>query len=171
MRRQLFLLPAALVTLSLVACNTSWQGPDDTIPDENGAQSSGPFLDDASSSSETTVLELSSAESAGEVSQADVESVDPVTGVKTINISATNWDFSPATITVKKGEKVQLIITADKGTHGFAIPALSMNVRVEEGQSATVDLPTDQAGTYDAFCSVPCGEGHKEMKATVIIEE
>ena len=70
----------------------------------------------------------------------------------------------------EKGEKVKLEIVAVSGSHGFAVPELNMNVRINEGQTAMVTLPTDQAGRFDAFCSVPCGVGHKGMKATIVIE-
>lgn len=86
-----------------------------------------------------------------------------------IKIDAANWLFSPGVITAAKGEKVKLQITSSEGIHGFAVPSLSMNVRIEPGKTVTVDLPTDTAGTFDAFCSIPCGSGHKEMKATIVI--
>ena len=74
-------------------------------------------------------------------------------------------------ISAKKGEKVQLQITGESGIHGFAVPGLSMNIRVEAGKTVTVDLPTDVAGTFEVICSIPCGSGHKSMKATIVISE
>lgn len=175
MYKRMFLFPAVLASLSLVACTTgTGSDTDDTVLENGEVQNSlgdGPYLEQESSESDTAELDLSSAESAQPLTQTEVESVDPATGIKTIRISATDWEFSPATIMAKRGENVRLVITADDGTHGFAVPALSINARVEEGQTVTVDLPTDQAGTFDAFCSVPCGEGHADMKATIIIQE
>jgi cytochrome c oxidase subunit 2 len=90
--------------------------------------------------------------------------------IRTIVVSVSTWEFSPSAISVKKGEKVQLQLIGGEGTHSFAVPDLGMNVRVEAGQSVTVDLPTDEAGTFDFRCMVPCGEGHKDMTGKLTIE-
>lgn len=110
---------------------------------------------------------------AGEGSSEEAETAmeeEIVNGVRTIKINASTWLFSPDVITAKKGEKVRLEISSSEGIHGFAVPGLSMNVRIEPGKPVTVDLPTDTAGTFEAFCSIPCGSGHRDMKATVRIQ-
>lgn len=89
--------------------------------------------------------------------------------VRVIEVDVANWAFNPTTITAKKGEKVQLKLVGDTGIHGFTVPGLSMNVRVEAGKTVVVDLPTDTVGSFEAKCSIPCGDGHKDMKATIVI--
>ncbi len=86
-------------------------------------------------------------------------------------MTAENWASSPATITAKKGELVTLQITGSSGTHGFAVSDLGINEKVAAGQTISVTLPTDKAGTFGGFCSVPCGQGHKDMKVSVVITE
>lgn len=87
-----------------------------------------------------------------------------------VAVAVSNFAFSPTVITAKKGEKVTLVITGDSGIHGFAVPGLGLNVRVEAGQIVSVDLPTGTVGSFEAFCSIPCGPGHKSMKATIVIQ-
>lgn len=87
-----------------------------------------------------------------------------------MQIQASNFAFTPTQLTAKKGEKVRLQISGTSGIHGVAIPGLSINVRVEAGQTVSVDVPTDQVGSFDVFCSIPCGPGHRDMKATVVIQ-
>lgn len=170
----------ALTVLS--ACTAATQIDDDTdtgmIDDDetSSAFSSAPYLEDDESSSEDVVT-ISSVSSAATVSStpAAVSSVaaskPTAVQTRTIAVHVTDWSFTPTTITAKKGEKVKLQITGDKGIHGFAVPGLSMNLRIEAGKTVTVDLPTDTAGTFEARCSIPCGPGHRDMKATVIISE
>lgn len=90
---------------------------------------------------------------------------------RTIMLKASNWEFAPNTITVQKGEKVSLNLMGVEGNHGIAIPGLDVNVSMAEGEISLVELPTDTAGTYEFFCNVPCGPGHREMKGTIVIEE
>lgn len=90
---------------------------------------------------------------------------------RVIEITAEDWSFTPATITVKKGEKVQLSITGVTGEHGYAVPDLGINVGVHLGETVLIDLPTDTAGEFSVLCSVPCGSGHKDMTGMIVIEE
>ncbi len=90
--------------------------------------------------------------------------------IRKITISAKNWAFIPTLITVKKGERVQLIVKNSEGVHGFAIPELRINEQLDAGQTIIVDLPTDVTGTLVFRCSVPCGPGHTEMTGTIVIE-
>lgn len=94
---------------------------------------------------------------------------EPEAAARVIEVTVTDWSFSPATVTVKKGEKVAIKLVGKDGTHGLSIPGMGINERIAPGASMLVALNTDTAGTYDGFCSVPCGAGHKDMKFSVIV--
>lgn len=87
-----------------------------------------------------------------------------------IMVDVDNWSFDPSTITVKQGDKLMLHLQGNSGNHGFAIPELGIDQQIDSGSMETVTVPTDKPGTYEFFCNVPCGEGHKDMKGTLIIE-
>lgn len=125
----------------------------------------------SSAFSEPIVIDLSSsAASVGASSAAAAaSSKQAMTDTRVITVNVTDWSFSPAAINVKKGEKVQMKLVGGTGIHSFAVPGLNMNVRVEAGQTVVVDLPTGVAGTFDASCRIPCGPGHKDMKAVIVI--
>jgi len=89
---------------------------------------------------------------------------------RVIEITVDNWSFSPAIITAKKGEKVQITLVGTNGMHSFAVPALSINEPVSAGETKTVMLPTGEAGTFEFLCRIPCGEGHKDMRGSIVIE-
>ncbi|TSC57118.1 MAG: cytochrome c oxidase subunit II [Candidatus Peregrinibacteria bacterium Greene0416_62] len=95
----------------------------------------------------------------------------PAASVRMVEITASNFAFTPSMITVKKGEEVTLNLIGESGIHGIGIPGFGISQRVDLGQTVSIAIPTDTAGTFDFKCNVPCGSGHKEMKGTIVIEE
>lgn len=90
--------------------------------------------------------------------------------VKTFSMTAKQWEFTPSTITVNKGDQVVLSITSTDVKHGFAIPAFGVNVDLNPNQTTTVRFTADQAGTHKFRCSVLCGSGHGGMTGTLIVK-
>ena len=95
---------------------------------------------------------------------------DEASEKRVITVNVDRWSFTPAAITAKKGESVEVDIVGGTGTHGFTIPGLGISQTVNAGETVTVNLPTDTEGTFEFFCSIPCGAGHKDMRGTVTIE-
>lgn len=171
MHQTRFLLTlSAAGLLALTACTAAEPSADTSDTDDAMMEaSSAPFyLDDESSSAGEVELNVSSMGAASSAPQA-AASESTTNGMRTITVNVTDWSFSPAMITAKKGEKVKLKIVGGTGIHSFAVPGLSMNVRIAAGETVTVDLPTDVEGSFDARCAIPCGPGHRDMKATVVI--
>jgi nitrite reductase (NO-forming) len=72
-----------------------------------------------------------------------------------IEVSGFNFGFTPKTITVKKGQKVELTFKSTDGTHDFYIDELNVKSKmVQTGTSTTVEFTPDKAGTFDYYCSV-----------------
>lgn len=89
--------------------------------------------------------------------------------VKEFTITAKQFQFSPSTIEVNKGDRVRLIITSTDVPHGFAIAEYGINQRLEVGKPATIEFTADKEGTFTSFCSVICGAGHSGMKGKLIV--
>src|SRR3989338_4153066 len=89
--------------------------------------------------------------------------------VKEFVMTAKQWEFIPGTIEVNKGDKVKLKITSADVTHGFSIKEFGINKRIEPGETAEVEFTADKTGTFTFYCSVPCGEGHGQMKGQLIV--
>lgn len=87
-----------------------------------------------------------------------------------IHMTAKKYAFTPATIMVKRGERVQLIITALDREHGFKLAAFHVNQKLAKGVPTTVEFTADKAGTFAFECSVFCGLGHHRMKGKLIVE-
>ena len=94
------------------------------------------------------------------IAQADVQRID---------VKASRFQFSPDTIRVKAGVPVELHIVSTDGVHGFAVPALKINERLDAGAEVVVKF-TAPAGKYPFRCSVMCGSGHLGMKGELIVE-
>lgn len=164
------LLSIGLVTLS--ACNAA-------VNTNEAVESAMPVLgEEGSSVSEMIVEEESSASSidnGDDGNSADAGgnggTVTSAPAARTISVSVDNWAFTPAAITVKKGENIMVKLTDVAGTHSFAVPGLGINQALTPGQVTSVSIPTDKPGTYEFRCMIPCGEGHKEMRGTLVIEE
>lgn len=86
--------------------------------------------------------------------------------IRTISITAKRWEYLPNTVTVKKGEKVKLVITDSDTKHGAKFDTMVVT-EVDGG----VMLDTSTVGTFTFSCPTFCGEGHKEMKGTVVVTE
>lgn len=83
-----------------------------------------------------------------------------------LDITATNFEFDQEEYTVQSGEEVNIDFTSEQGTHGLGIDDFDVNI---EGEGTATFTP-DEPGEYVIHCSVPCGEGHDDMKSTLIVK-
>ena len=84
-----------------------------------------------------------------------------------IEIHAKRYAFSPAEITVKKGETVKLVLTSDDVTHSLVIPNLNVKEIMKKGQTTEVTITSTMAGDFKGKCGHFCGSGHGSMVFTV----
>ena len=89
----------------------------------------------------------------------------------TMDIVASNWKFTPNTITLKVGEAQELRFTSGEGVHGIKSDELGIaQTMITPGKFVTVTVTAKKAGTYVVPCSVICGAGHPDMKLTIKVE-
>src|SRR5262249_41104988 len=89
---------------------------------------------------------------------------------KTIEITAKRFEYSPATVTLKKGETVRLRVHSEDVTHGLFLRALKIDTDITPGQTQDLTVTPAEAGTFTAICHHFCGSGHGNMKLTVVVE-
>jgi cytochrome c oxidase subunit 2 len=106
---------------------------------------------------------------------------------RVIEVSAKKYEFAPAEIHVKKGEKIELKVHSADETHGVKLnlypegskakgaPGLVLdqpaeNGKVSKGVDQIVDFVAQEPGTYDFVCAKFCGFGHDRMKGKLIVE-
>jgi len=94
----------------------------------------------------------------------------PAAAHPTIDIIATNWHFTPNTITVEAGQSTTLRLTSTSGTHGIASDDLGISATtISPGKFVEVSFTPRTAGTFAVHCSIFCGAGHSDMVLTVIV--
>ena len=75
--------------------------------------------------------------------------------VKEFQLTGTNYRFTPATLSVKKGDKVKITLTSSDMPHNFAIDELNVQSEMaNKGKTATVEFVADKVGTFEYYCSV-----------------
>ena len=83
-----------------------------------------------------------------------------------IEIKASNFKLDPSEYTVNAGEEVKLSLTNVEGMHGISIDELEVSI---EGDGEAVFTP-EEPGEYTIYCNIPCGQGHSDMVATLIVQ-
>ena len=131
-----------LVTLflSLILVLAACGGDDNSSTTENDGDNSTKETENTSTSEETTSNE--------------------------IEIQASNFELELSETTVTAGEEVKLSLTNVEGMHGISIDELDVSI---EGDGEAVFTP-EEPGEYTIYCNIPCGQGHSDMVATLIVQ-
>ena|SRR5581483_9754232 len=86
----------------------------------------------------------------------------------TIDITASNWKFTPNTIQVHVGQPTTLRLTSSEGVHGLESDELGIpQTTISPGDTKTITITPKKAGKYVLHCAVMCGPGHATMTLTV----
>src|SRR5262245_49131029 len=67
---------------------------------------------------------------------------------RVIEIAAKRFEFSPSTITLKRGETVTLRLHSEDVTHGLFQRALKLSATLEPGKTTDVTLTPQAAGKF-----------------------
>lgn len=88
-----------------------------------------------------------------------------------IDVVASNWAFTPATVTLHVGTPAALRFTSKEGVHGVASEALDIpKTTLVPGKTVSIVVTPKKAGVYTVPCSIVCGAGHAAMKLTVDVQ-
>lgn len=80
---------------------------------------------------------------------------DAVGTVKAFTVSGQNFSFSPATMTVKRGDTVRITFRNASGTHNLRVDGYDVGTNmIQGGASETFEFVADEAGSFEYYCSV-----------------
>lgn len=80
---------------------------------------------------------------------------------KTFTVSGAKFKFTPAILTVKKGDVVKVIFKSEDIMHDFTLPDFKVASKtISAGQEDSVTFTADKTGTFQFYCSVG---NHKAM--------
>ena len=88
-----------------------------------------------------------------------------------IHITAKKFEFTPDTITLKKGEPVVLLLSSQDRKHGFHLREFGIRADVNPGETARIRFTPNKTGKFTFSCDVFCGEGHEDMTGTMVVTE
>lgn len=117
---------------------------------------------------DTAVFNQQANNSAREIHMVTVEFKSTMPDGK--QMEAYRWD--PGTVSVEKGEKVNLFISGINGEeHPFYIEGTDIKGTVKKGEETTVPLQFDQEGTYRLICDVHGDREHNgPMIAYIVVD-
>ena len=88
-----------------------------------------------------------------------------------IEVSVKKFSYTPAEVTLKKGEPVVLVLTTEDVSHGLKFKELNLNSKIDKGKPAELAFTPDKVGDFVGHCSVFCGSGHGTMTLTLHVTE
>ncbi len=87
-----------------------------------------------------------------------------------IEVVARKFEFEPSRIEVTEGEHVRLVVRSGDGVHGIEIKKFNVNKVVPRGgEPVTIDFVASAPGTFPIVCSEECGDGHEDMKGSLVV--
>jgi cytochrome c oxidase subunit 2 len=84
-----------------------------------------------------------------------------------LKIVASNWKLDKPEYDVKAGETKKVVLTLAEGVHAIEIQGLGIKL---DGQNRSQEVKFDKPGTYTIQCVLPCGQGHDQMKAKLVVQ-
>ncbi len=89
--------------------------------------------------------------------------VAPAAQARTIDVSARQFAFEPATLRVQRGDTVTIHLESLDAVHGLFIDGYDVDIQAEPGKSADVTFVADKEGKFKVRCSITCGPLHPFM--------
>src|SRR5258708_1058608 len=88
-----------------------------------------------------------------------------------IEVSVKKFAYTPAEITLKKGEPGGLVLKTEDVTHGLKLKELNLKTKSTKGKPSELAFTPDKVGDFVGHCSVFCGSGHGSMTLTLHVTE
>ncbi len=89
---------------------------------------------------------------------------------RVVEITAKRFQFSPAQVALKRGEKVKLVLRSDDVVHGFFSRPLGIDADIHPGTPTELVITPLTAGRFLTICDHFCGSGHGGMRMTIVVE-
>ncbi len=89
----------------------------------------------------------------------------------TIEIHAHRFSFSPAEITLKRGETVKLSLVSEDVTHSLVVPELHINQEIKKGKPSEITVTPTTDGDFHGQCGHFCGSGHGGMTFVIHVKD
>jgi cytochrome c oxidase subunit 2 len=89
---------------------------------------------------------------------------------RTIEVVVRRFAFEPAVIEATEGERLRVLVRSADGPHGFEIKKFKVSKEVPRGtEPVVIEFTASEPGRYPILCSLFCGDGHADMKGTLVV--
>jgi cytochrome c oxidase subunit 2 len=90
---------------------------------------------------------------------------------RVIEVVAKRFAFEPDVIEVMVGEKVTLSVRTADGVHGIEIKKFKVKKEIPRGtEPVMIEFTATEPGRFPIICSEYCGDGHDDMKGTLVVK-
>lgn len=148
------IIAAVLVGGWFLADSQGWLG--DTATTTSQTATTSPWdIDIEGDTATTTNATSSDTLSATSSTSTGTKATSTSESVKSFTVEGKNYSFSPATMTVKKGDRVRIIFNNTGGLHDWVLDEFNAKTKqLAAGASETIEFVADKAGTFEYYCSV-----------------
>ena len=88
---------------------------------------------------------------------------------RVVEITARRFNYDPAEIALKAGERVVIAVRSLDFIHGMNIPDIGKRFDLAPGKITRFELQPMKPGVIDFVCDNFCGEGHEEMHGRFVV--
>ncbi len=88
---------------------------------------------------------------------------------RTINITASQWNFQPGTVRVNRGDTVTINLESVDAVHGLFVDGYEVKTVAEPGRPGTITFVADRNGAFHFRCAIPCGNLHPFMIGELVV--
>ena len=88
---------------------------------------------------------------------------------RTVNITASQWNFQPGTVRVNRGDTVTFTLDSVDVVHGLFIDGYEVKTVAEPGRPGLLTFVADRDGAFHFRCAVPCGNLHPFMIGKLVV--
>ena len=89
---------------------------------------------------------------------------------RTIEVLAKRYVFEPAVIEAVEGERLRILVKSGDGLHGFEIKKFKVSKEIPRGgEPVVIEFTASESGKFPILCSLFCGDGHDDMKGTLVV--
>lgn len=88
-----------------------------------------------------------------------------------VRVEASQFSYSPSTITVNQGDTVTIQLVSTDVVHGLYVDGYGVSVQADPGQTKSLTFLASRPGSYRFRCNVTCGALHPFMIGKLIVGE
>jgi heme/copper-type cytochrome/quinol oxidase subunit 2 len=93
----------------------------------------------------------------------------PAPQLRTIGITASQWNFQPGTVRVNRGDRVTINLESVDVVHGLFVDGYELKTVAEPGRPGKLTFVADRDGAFHFRCAIPCGNLHPFMIGKLVV--